>query len=54
MSRRTVYFSLLALSISACSSVSNKQAEGSFAYQNISEEQPLVIPASLDKPSQQS
>ena len=52
MSRRTVYFSLLALSLSACSSVSNKQAEGSFAYQNKSEAQPLVIPASLEKPNQ--
>jgi outer membrane protein assembly factor BamC len=52
MSRRTFYFSLLALSLSACSSVSNKQAEGDFAYQHKSEAKPLVIPESLAKPSQ--
>jgi len=52
MSRRTFYFSLLALSLSACSSVSNKQAEGGFAYQNTPEAQPLVIPEPLNKPSQ--
>jgi len=52
MSRRTFYFSLLALSLSACSSVSNKQAEGSFVYQNTPEAEPLIIPESLDKPSQ--
>ncbi len=52
MSRRTVYFSLLALSLSACSSVSNKQAAGSFAYQDTAEAQPLIIPEKLNKPNQ--
>jgi len=52
MSRRTVYFSLLALSLSACSSVSSKKAEGSFAYQDKSEAQQLAIPESLEKPKQ--
>jgi len=54
MSRRTVYLSLLALSLSACSSVSNKQAAGSFDYQNKSESQSLIIPEQLKKPNQQS
>jgi len=52
MSRRTFYFSILALSLSACSSGSNKLAQGSFDYQNKSEEKPLVIPEQLEKPSQ--
>lgn len=52
MSRRTFYFSLLALSLSACSSVSNKQAAGSFSYQDTPEAQPLIIPESLEKPKQ--
>lgn len=52
MNRRTFYFSLLALSLSSCSSVSNRQAEGSFEYQNIPDAQPLIIPESLEKPSQ--
>lgn len=52
MSRRTVYFSLLVLSLSACSSVSNKQAAGSFAYQDTAEAQPLIIPEQLNKPNQ--
>ncbi len=50
MSCRVFYFSLLALSLTACSSVNNKQALGDFDYTLKSEAKPLVIPAKLDKP----
>ncbi len=50
MSCRVFYFSLLALSLTACSSVNNKQASGDFDYTLKSEAKPLVIPAKLDKP----
>ena len=52
MSCRAFYLSLLALSITACGSVNNKQAEGSFDYQHKLEANDLVIPANLDKPKQ--
>jgi len=52
MSCRVVYLSLLALSLSACGSVNNKQADGNFDYQNKPEANELVIPANLNKPKQ--
>ncbi len=52
MSCRVVYLSLLALSLAACGSVNNKQADGSFEYQNKPEANDLVIPANLTKPKQ--
>jgi len=52
MSCRVVYLSLLALSLTACGSVNNKQADGSFDYQNKPEANELVIPANLSKPKQ--
>jgi len=52
MSCRVFYFSLLALSLTACSSVNNKQAVGSFDYQNKLESSELVIPDNLNKPKQ--
>jgi len=52
MSCRVVYLSLLALSLTACGSVNNKQADGSFDYQNKPESNELVIPANLSKPKQ--
>ncbi|NQZ79477.1 MAG: outer membrane protein assembly factor BamC [Colwellia sp.] len=52
MSRKLFYFSLLSLSISACSGVNNKQAMGGFEYANKSEAKILAIPEGLDKPAQ--
>ena len=52
MSCRVFYLPLLALSLTACGSVNNKQAEGSFDYQNKAEANDLVIPANLDRPKQ--
>jgi len=52
MSCRALYLSLLALSLTACGSVNNKQAQGSFEYQNKVEANDLVIPANLNKPKQ--
>ncbi len=52
MSCKVVYLSLLALSLTACGSVNNKQADGSFDYQNKPEANDLVIPANLNKPKQ--
>jgi outer membrane protein assembly factor BamC len=52
MSCRAFYLSLLALSLTACSSVNNKQAQGSFDYQHKPEANDLVIPANLNKPKQ--
>jgi len=52
MSCRAFYLSLLALSLTACGSVNNKQAQGSFEYQNKPEANDLVIPANLNKPQQ--
>jgi outer membrane protein assembly factor BamC len=52
MSCRAFYLSLLALSLTACGSVNNKQAQGSFDYQNKPEANDLVIPANLNKPKQ--
>jgi outer membrane protein assembly factor BamC len=43
---------LLALSLASCSSVNQKQANGSFDYQNKSEARQLVIPDNLIKPKQ--
>ncbi|WP_019027691.1 outer membrane protein assembly factor BamC [Colwellia piezophila] len=52
MSCRVFYLSLLAISLTACSSGNNKQAQGSFDYQDTPESNNLVIPANLDKPKQ--
>jgi outer membrane protein assembly factor BamC len=54
MSRRVLYFSLLALSLTACGSVNNKQATGEFDYADKPESKPLVVPAGLDKPVHQA
>ncbi len=52
MSCRVFYLSLLAFSLAACGSVNNKQAQGSFEYQNKPEVNELLIPANLNKPKQ--
>lgn len=53
MHRKYLYLSLLSLSIAACSSVSNKQANGGFEYAKKDEVTPITIPDSLLKPKQQ-
>jgi outer membrane protein assembly factor BamC len=52
MSCRVFYLSLLALSLTSCGSVNNRQAEGGFEYENTPESNDLVIPANLSKPKQ--
>lgn len=53
MSRQVFFLSLLTLSISACSSMNNKQALGDFDYADKPEAKPLTIPQGLDKPAEQ-
>jgi len=51
MNRRIFIFSLLSLSISACSNVdSAKRASGDFDYVKVKETAPLVIPPPLEEP----
>lgn len=50
MNRKYLYLSLLSLSVAACSSVSNKQANGGFEYANSDEVTPITIPERLIKP----
>jgi len=52
MSRKLFYFSLLSLTVSACSGVNNKQAMGGFEYANKREAKSLAIPEGLNKPAQ--
>ncbi|MGB0938143.1 MAG: outer membrane protein assembly factor BamC [Colwellia sp.] len=52
MNHRFLYFVLLSLSLSACSTGDPKRAAGDFDYANTPEPKPLVIPDNLDKPAQ--
>jgi len=52
MNRKYLYLSLLSVSIAACSSVSNKQANGGFEYAKKDEVSAITIPDSLQKPVQ--
>lgn len=52
MNRRVFYFSLLALTISACSGVNNKTALGGFEYAEQAEAKKIVIPQGLDRPEE--
>ncbi|TYK66162.1 outer membrane protein assembly factor BamC [Colwellia echini] len=52
MSCKVFYLSLLALSLTSCGAINNKQALGSFDYQDEKEAKGIVIPADLDKPKQ--
>ena len=54
MSRRVFFLSLLTLSLTACSSMNNKQAMGDFDYADTAEAKPLVIPQGLDKPRERN
>ena len=51
MSRRILYFSLLSLSLSACSGLDNKRAVGNFDYANVSEAKELVVPEGMHAPA---
>jgi outer membrane protein assembly factor BamC len=50
MSRKLFYFSLLSLSITACSGVNNKQAMGGFEYAKQPEAKSLAVPEGLEQP----
>lgn len=54
MSCRVFCFSLLTLSLAACSSMNSKQALGDFDYADKPEAEPLVIPTGLHKPEERA
>lgn len=51
MSRRIFYYSLLSLSIAACSGNNARQASGDFEYANKQEAKQIVIPSDLKTPA---
>ena len=53
MSRQLFYFSVLSLTLSACSSVDSKRAQGDFDYAKKQESKPFIVPQNLDKPAKQ-
>ena len=50
MSRQMFYFSVLSLTLSACSSVDSKRAQGDFDYAKKQEAKAFVVPGNLDTP----
>ena len=54
MSRKLFCFSVLSLTLSACSSVDNKRAQGDFDYAKKQESKEFIVPDNLDKPKVQS
>ena len=53
MGRRIFYFSLLSLSLAACSNVeTRKQALGDFDYLNIEPTKPITVPENLNAPTE--
>jgi outer membrane protein assembly factor BamC len=54
MSRQLFYFSVLSLTLSACSSVDSKRAQGSFDYAKQQESKEFIVPNNLDKPAKKS
>lgn len=50
MSRQLLFFSVLSLTLSACSSVDSKRAQGDFEYAKKKEAKELIVPSHLDKP----
>jgi len=53
MSRQLFYFSVIGLTLSACSSVDNKRAQGDFDYAQQQESKAFIVPENLDKPAPQ-
>lgn len=52
MDRRILYFSLLSLSLTACSNMETRKiAQGEFDYVNIVEDSEFKVPENLDKPA---
>lgn len=51
MSRQLFYFSMLSLTLSACSSVDSKRAQGNFDYAKKQESKAFIVPQDLDKPA---
>jgi len=51
MSRQLFCFSVLSLTLSACSGVDSKRAQGGFDYAQKAESKEFVVPESLDKPA---
>lgn len=53
MNRQLFYFSVITFTLSACSSVDNKRAQGDFDYAKKQEAKAFIVPESLDKPAAQ-
>jgi outer membrane protein assembly factor BamC len=53
MSRQLFYFSVLSLTLSACSSVDSKRAQGDFDYAKKQESKEFIVPKNLDQPATQ-
>jgi len=53
MNRQLFYFSVISFTLSACSSVDNKRAQGSFDYAKKQESKAFIVPGNLDKPAPQ-
>jgi outer membrane protein assembly factor BamC len=53
MSRQLFYFSVLSLTLSACSSVDSKRAQGGFDYAKKQESKEFIVPKYLDQPATQ-
>ena len=51
MSRQLFYFSMLSLTLTACSSVDSKRAQGNFDYAKKQESKAFIVPQELDKPA---
>ncbi len=53
MSRQLFYFSMLSLTLTACSSVDSKRAQGDFDYATKQESKAFIVPQDLDMPAKQ-
>ncbi len=51
MNRQLFYFSVISFTLSACSSVDSKRAQGDFDYAKKPESKEFVVPENLDKPA---
>lgn len=51
MGRQFLYLSVLSLTLSACSSVDSKRAQGNYDYEKKQESKEFVVPENLDKPA---
>jgi outer membrane protein assembly factor BamC len=51
MNRQLFYFSVISLTLSACSSVDSKRAQGDFDYAKKQESKEFVVPENLDQPT---